>query len=713
MKIAECSRKRVEMSVFAALLLIWALPLLGQQTTRIGVPPLMKFTGVLSDGNGKPLTGVVGVTFYLYKDQESAAPLWMETQNVQADTQGRYSVQLGATKPDGLPTDAFASGEARWLGVQVSGQEEQPRVLLLSVPYALKAADAETVGGLPPSAFARVNPEGGAASTDNGSSSSTALKPSLKDDASAPASKTVTTPGGTVNFLPIWTGSATIGNSTVFQTGGKVGIGTTGPAATLDVNGNISGRDNLGLPQTTGSTLGVITLGGSAFIHACCSAASVNTFVGVSAGPLTGGGNSNTGIGNKALAGLTSGFSNTAVGTNALLVNNTGESNTAVGDNAMVATTEGNNNTAVGENALRTNNGGGANTATGFDALNDNSSGAENTAMGDEALLSNTTGNFNSAFGFDANVNAGNLTNATAIGANSLVSESNAIVLGCTFNCAAGTSQPFVGIGTTAPLAPLDVLALSSNIHTLVGNVGCGSSNAGIIFATTLNANCQTYAISGDTDGNTYVDAPGGELHLRIAPNADAMIIDTHANASILGNLTVTGNLSKSSGSFKIDHPLDPSNKYLYHSFVESPDMMNIYNGNVTTNRQGLAVIVLPSYFEALNRDFRYQLTVIGRFAQAIVAKEISHDRFTIKTNQPDVKVSWQVTGIRHDAYADAHRIPVEQEKTLNERGKYLHPELFGATQDQAIGYSARPTASSADPTSEAASSSTAPVGAN
>ena len=130
-------------------------------------------------------------------------------------------------------------------------------------------------------------------------------------------------------------------------------------------------------------------------------------------------------------------------------------------------------------------------------------------------------------------------------------------------------------------------------------------------------------------------------------------------------------------GSFRIDHPLDPANKYLYHSFVESPDMMNVYNGNVTTDRHGVATVVLPDYFEALNREFRYQLTVIGQFAQAIVLREIARNRFTIKTNKPSVKVSWQVTGIRQDAYANAHRIQVEEEKTGSERGTYLHPELF------------------------------------
>jgi len=144
------------------------------------------------------------------------------------------------------------------------------------------------------------------------------------------------------------------------------------------------------------------------------------------------------------------------------------------------------------------------------------------------------------------------------------------------------------------------------------------------------------------------------------------------------GNVNVAGTLSKSGGSFKIDHPLDPANKYLYHSFVESPDMMNIYNGNVITDGSGTAVVTMPAWFEALNTDFRYQLTVIGQFAQAIVAVKMTNGSFTIKTSKPGVEVSWQITGIRQDAWANAHRIQVEVDKSQGDQGHYIHPELFG-----------------------------------
>lgn len=157
------------------------------------------------------------------------------------------------------------------------------------------------------------------------------------------------------------------------------------------------------------------------------------------------------------------------------------------------------------------------------------------------------------------------------------------------------------------------------------------------------------------------------------------------------GDVYVGGTLSKTGGSFKIDHPLDPANKYLYHSFVESPDMMNIYNGNVTTDANGEATIALPKYCQALNRDFRYQLTVIGEFAQAIVSQEIKGNRFQIRTDKPQVKVSWQVTGIRRDAWAEAHRIPVEESKPEKERGFYLYPELYGQPAEQSVEWAQHP----------------------
>jgi hypothetical protein len=154
----------------------------------------------------------------------------------------------------------------------------------------------------------------------------------------------------------------------------------------------------------------------------------------------------------------------------------------------------------------------------------------------------------------------------------------------------------------------------------------------------------------------------------------------------VVGNLTVTGTVSKGGGSFKIDDPLDPANKYLSHSFVESPDMMNIYNGNVTLDADGVAIVTLPEWFEALNRDFRYQLTALGAPGPNLyIAEEIANRRFKIAGGAAGGRVSWQVTGIRHDAFAEAHRIPIEEDKPAAERGHYLYPELYGQPPDTSI----------------------------
>ncbi|MGV8040063.1 MAG: beta strand repeat-containing protein [Thermoanaerobaculaceae bacterium] len=154
------------------------------------------------------------------------------------------------------------------------------------------------------------------------------------------------------------------------------------------------------------------------------------------------------------------------------------------------------------------------------------------------------------------------------------------------------------------------------------------------------------------------------------------------------GDASVKGTLSKGAGSFKIDHPLDPENKYLYHSFVESPDMKNIYDGVVVTDEQGFATVTLPDWFDALNRDFRYQLTVIGggdTWAQARVARELVAGSFVVQTTVPRTKVSWQVTGIRQDAFANANRIPVEEDKPEADRGRYIHPEAFGKPAELSV----------------------------
>jgi hypothetical protein len=228
-----------------------------QQASRselaAAVPRLVSFSGKAVDAQGKTITGIAGVSFAIYAEQFGGVALWMEIQNVQADTKGNYTVQLGATKPDGLPLDLFTSGAARWLGVTINTGEEQPRTLLLSVPYALKAADAETVGGLPASAFVLANQ-----SQQNTAASQTASTSNATRNTSRLAANPAVTGKGVAGFVPMWNSASDIVDSVVSQKNSLVGINTSAPAATLDVNGKGNVRDTLTLfPKETDPTLAI------------------------------------------------------------------------------------------------------------------------------------------------------------------------------------------------------------------------------------------------------------------------------------------------------------------------------------------------------------------------------------------------------------------------------------------------------------------------
>ena len=145
-------------------------------------------------------------------------------------------------------------------------------------------------------------------------------------------------------------------------------------------------------------------------------------------------------------------------------------------------------------------------------------------------------------------------------------------------------------------------------------------------------------------------------------------------NGSITGaSLSISG-----TKNFLIDHPLDPENKVLRHAAMESNEVLNQYSGNLMTDANGLATVSLPAYFETLNKDFRYQLTVIGTFAQAIVKQEVQKNQFVVQTNQPGIKVSWQITGVRNDKVMQQQPFVAESLKEGAEKGNYLNPDAYG-----------------------------------
>jgi hypothetical protein len=818
--------RRTHLSVLLVASIFTCLAAVAQQTASStdlsAVPPLVNFTSTLSDINGKPIVGVTGVTFLLYKDQQGGSPLWMETQTVTTDESGHYSVTLGAASAAGLPTSLFPAGESRWLAVQPHGEIEQPRVLLLSVPYALKAGDASTVGGLPASAFMLAN--SGATSKRSNAISSPAT-PAANGKA-GPAANPAVTGKGTLNYIPLWDSASDIVNSVMFQKSSDIGISTTTPAAPLDVNGKTDIRDTLTLfPKNTDNTLAV---NGTSFKVSSTGLVTFipgQTFPGTGTGTITG---VTTANGSGLTGGGTKGTLNMSIPaagvTNAMLANSkvTLNASTAGGLTVPGAMTLGSTYT-IGLKTCSTNqilqyNGSvwncasaGAGTITGVTAGSDLTgggttgtvtlnldttkvpqlatantfSGAEtfngnvgigaapfsnnytplalggSTTFGTWLSLANTssgghTWNFLTAGSGNAE-GAGNLGITDLTGTSTIWLEANANVTqnltvtgsdggsiidadvqgknagaptpglrfggaisgeGIASNRVGGTDafgldfftefasrmliaqDGRVGIGTIHPVYQLEVDSSSNSYAGIFTQGGAAPGGSGQDGSDGIDA----YGNSGDgggeggsgglfSGGGSGASGLIGEGIVVFGGTEECFITCVPFNyaGDFQGNIFVGGGLYGSAAVTSIDHPTDPANKYLLHSSVQSSDMKDIYDGVATLDASGEAVIQMPEWFGALNRDFRYQLTCIGGFAPVYIAGEMANNQFKIGGGKEGMKVSWQVTGIRQDAWANAHRTPVELEKPDREKGFYLHPELYGAAEQQGMLWARNP----------------------
>ncbi len=769
-----------------------------QPTQPPGVPRLVKFSGVLKDASGSLLANTVGITFAIYSEQTGGAPLWEETQNVQF-SQGRFAVFIGQNSSSGVPAELFASGQPRWLGVKalLPDETEQPRVLLASVPYALKAVDADTLGGLPASAFLQAN---GAQFNNNavlvpGSSGNMGML-----GANTPSSKTVTTSGGNVGTIPEFDRSTDIANSPIVVNSSPTDLTDVVSTANLNVRNfeNVLYADQF--PGTGNHDIG------DKINQAYASCPSNGCKIKVAAGiykfttPISiatpykpavlegDAGETSTYSGYPPFKGTTELYYTPISGT-AITMSTWGGTGSGIQGITLIGPGFAKKNSAVG---LSLSSGikhsykdlmiSGFNVGIQFGSdlylqyfynlqMLDNVKAiysppgltftGENIAFFGGVITNKSTslpgGNgssvpfypncvdfeggqgivvsfYNMSFdhcGVTLNIPGGQqfLFSGSHFENPNGQTSSDFITVGS--NCVScqvilsgsdiledpptssrtelisidGGSRLVVVGGIYVAAEPIPQVVKSINSANAVTVLGAdkfnsipswvGGSVAG--FVTMNPREYQPLTVFGGpiimgsdpTINGSITSAPLGGPQTWTFPDASGtvMLSDSSGDVSVTGNLGVAGALNVTGAKhFKIDHPLDPANKYLYHTSVESPDMMNIYNGTVVLDTKGEAEIKLPDWFEALNRDFRYQLSCVGGFAPVYVAKEIENNTFRIAGGTSGLKVSWQVTGIRHDAYAEAHPSPVEVQKPAGERGHYLHPELFGASQDRAIG---------------------------
>ncbi len=255
----------------ATLLFVSTSP--AQQAATITVPNLIRYGGTLTDTSGAPMTAATGVTFAIYKEQDGGAPVWTETQNVTPDAHGQYSVLLGSTTDTGLPSDLFSQEEQRWLGVQVQEQPEQPRVLLVSVPYAFKAHEAERLAGRSISDFVLAkdwNSTNSVAGTASKSGAHTAQAASGKGNDRSPSNLAASqgptnfsgsTPDQIVKVTQTGTGNAIVATSSGTAGSNAVLGGIQGPGVAIFGQAYSTSAQAYGVQGNSASTIGIGLLG--------------------------------------------------------------------------------------------------------------------------------------------------------------------------------------------------------------------------------------------------------------------------------------------------------------------------------------------------------------------------------------------------------------------------------------------------------------------
>jgi hypothetical protein len=484
---------------------------------------------------------------------------------------------------------------------------------------------------------------------------------------------------------------------------GSTGYGVRG-TTTSGMGGNFSSANGYGVyGLSTNSVAGYFTSTNSSAVeaHANNSASSVNGIntgsgIGIRGQTTTGDGVQGYSASGTGVSGISGGASAGVYGSTVSGRGTYGVSTS--GEGAYGTTSAANKGGVLGENA----NGFGVigNGYTGVSGIGTNGDGVRGTTTnGRGGSFASTNG----IAGYFTSTNSSAVSGVVSNTAPSIVGTNNGSGVAISGQGNRGVGGYFTSVGSDA----VQGHANGSNVSGVAGfnaGAGPGTYGSGTTGPGVSGVSSSGYGVSGQSASNNGVyghstNANGvyGESDSGVGGSFQGHAISLYAqnpdiacNSCWAGyfeyNVDVNGTLYANAKSFKIDDPLDPANKYLMHTSVESPDMLDIYRGHVVLDAQGTAWVQMPDYFQALNMDFDYQLTAIGKAQPNLyVAQEIKDNKFQIAGGAPGAKVSWQVTGVRHDPYADTYRTPVEQQKSPQEQGLYMHPELYNQPASKAI----------------------------
>ncbi|NOR44419.1 MAG: hypothetical protein GQ534_02445 [Candidatus Delongbacteria bacterium] len=398
-----------------------------------------------------------------------------------------------------------------------------------------------------------------------------------------------------------------------------------------------------------------------------------NIFLGLHAGGTSSGIN-NVFIGNESGVSNTSGAFNTFSGYMTGFSNLGGNNNTFIGYNAGTANTSGSSNVFVGFNAGTENTNAVSNTYIG-NAAGKLATGIKNTFVGYASGIANVSGGYNSFFGDNSG------------GSNT---GSYNVFLGYQAGRVSGSVSHRLYIDNSETSTPLIYGEFDNNRLIFNGDVGIGKSPgfALHIIDDYVGTYTEASTSSGDNTYGVYAIAGGGSGANYGVYGGTTGTTGTRWAGYFAGDINVLGTVVKSVDEIKIDHPLDPENKFLSHSNITSNERMNVYNGNIILGSDGTAVVTMPDWFESINTEYRYQLTAIGAPGPNLyISKKVNGNTFEISGGKDNMEVSWMITGIRNDNYAKENPIEVEKTKDPIEKGYYLHPEAYGLPTEKSIEY--------------------------